>query len=86
MMPLPCDTSSFPPLPARSLPLSLPRSSAGEDVVHGGYYLVTDGLASKYPQRVRDFPPDETSLIGAGMGFAQVRVLRPVSHASRTGC
>lgn len=43
----------------------------GEDVEHGGYYLVTTGLAKKYPQRVRDFPPDETSLVGVGMGFAQ---------------
>jgi len=32
---------------------------------------VTDELYKKYPLRVRDFPPDETSLIGAGMGFAQ---------------
>lgn len=29
----------------------------GEDVKHGGYYLVTDGLASKYKGRVLDFPP-----------------------------
>eukprot|EP00981_Chlorochromonas_danica_P010016 scaffold2924_cov165-Ochromonas_danica.AAC.3 len=43
----------------------------GEDVRHGGYYLVTDGLAGKYPTRVLDFPPDETSLIGIGMGMAQ---------------
>ena len=35
----------------------------GEDVVHGGYYLVTDGLAKKYPLRVCDFPPDETALM-----------------------
>jgi len=47
----------------------------GEDVVHGGYYLVTEQLATKYPQRVRDFPPDETSLIGAGVGFAQTGML-----------
>ena len=47
----------------------------GEDVIHGGYYLVTEGLATKYPQRVRDFPPDETSLVGAGMGFAQTGLL-----------
>jgi len=43
----------------------------GEDVQHGGYYLVTDGLAKKYPHRVIDFPPDETSLVGAGMGLSQ---------------
>jgi 2-oxoisovalerate dehydrogenase E1 component len=47
----------------------------GEDVVHGGYYLVTDGLAKKYPIRVRDFPPEETALIGVGMGFAQAGLL-----------
>ena len=29
----------------------------GEDVEHGGYYLVTDGLAAKYKGRVLDFPP-----------------------------
>lgn len=29
----------------------------GEDVEHGGYYLVTDGLAKKYRGRVIDFPP-----------------------------
>jgi TPP-dependent pyruvate/acetoin dehydrogenase alpha subunit/pyruvate/2-oxoglutarate/acetoin dehydrogenase E1 component len=44
----------------------------GEDVEHGGYYLVTEGLAEKYPGRVIDFPPDETTLIGAGMGYSQV--------------
>ena len=35
------------------------------------YYLVTDGLAKKYPGRVIDFPPDETSLVGAAIGFSQ---------------
>jgi 2-oxoisovalerate dehydrogenase E1 component len=44
----------------------------GEDVTHGGYYLVTDGLAKKYPMRVADFPPDETSLLGAGIGYAHL--------------
>eukprot|EP01065_Artemidia_motanka_P042786 TRINITY_DN5793_c1_g1_i1.p1 TRINITY_DN5793_c1_g1~~TRINITY_DN5793_c1_g1_i1.p1 ORF type:complete len:824 (+),score=262.69 TRINITY_DN5793_c1_g1_i1:72-2543(+) len=44
----------------------------GEDVEHGGYYLVTDGLAKKFPGRVRDFCPEETVLIGAGIGYAQV--------------
>ena len=43
----------------------------GEDVMHGGYYLVTDGLADRFPLRVRDFPPDETTLVGAGVGYAQ---------------
>ena len=35
----------------------------------------TEGLASKYPGRCTDFPPDETALIGAGIGFAQVGLL-----------
>ena len=43
----------------------------GEDVRHGGYYLVTDKLYEKFPHRIHDFPPDETTLIGAGMGYAQ---------------
>ena len=38
------------------------------------YYLVTDGLADKYRGRVIDFPPDETSLVGAAMGFSQVGI------------
>lgn len=33
--------------------------------------MVTDGLFKKHPFKVRDFPPDETTLIGAGIGFAQ---------------
>ncbi|KAL7547356.1 hypothetical protein ACHAWF_010672 [Thalassiosira exigua] len=47
----------------------------GEDVEHGGYYLVTDGLVKTFPGRVIDFPPDETTLLGAAMGFAQVGLL-----------
>merc|ERR1711968_137055 len=47
----------------------------GEDVEHGGYYLVTDGLKDAYPLRVRDWPPDETTLIGAGMGMSQAGLL-----------
>eukprot|EP00656_Telonema_subtile_P025588 TRINITY_DN2762_c0_g1_i3.p1 TRINITY_DN2762_c0_g1~~TRINITY_DN2762_c0_g1_i3.p1 ORF type:complete len:315 (-),score=82.06 TRINITY_DN2762_c0_g1_i3:78-1022(-) len=47
----------------------------GEDVRHGGYYVVTEGLAKKFPERVMDFPPDETTLIGAGMGYSQVGML-----------
>ena len=43
----------------------------GEDVVHGGYYVVTEGLAAQFPGRVIDFPPDETSLLGAALGMAQ---------------
>lgn len=44
----------------------------GEDVRHGGYYLVTEGLTQKFPTRVLDFPPDETTLMGAALGFAQL--------------
>eukprot|EP00941_MAST-03F_sp_MAST-3F-sp1_P001865 g1865.t1 len=47
----------------------------GEDVEHGGYYLVSDGLAKKYPGRCSDFPPDETSLLGAGIGYSQIGLL-----------
>jgi len=43
----------------------------GEDVEHGGYYLVTDGLAEKFPGRLIDFPPDETTLLGAAVGYSQ---------------
>merc|ERR1712096_392286 len=54
----------------------------GEDVTHGGYYLVTEGLQDSIttssisdPEttdlRVRDYPPDEGVIIGIGMGYAQ---------------
>jgi pyruvate/2-oxoglutarate/acetoin dehydrogenase E1 component len=43
----------------------------GEDVRHGGYYLVTDGLVNKYNNRIIDLPPDETSLLGITMGMSQ---------------
>ena len=44
----------------------------GEDVRHGGYYLVTEGLVNAFPDRVIDFPPDETTLLGAATGFSQI--------------
>lgn len=47
----------------------------GEDVRHGGYYLVTEDLAKAYPNRVLDFPPDETTLLGAALGFSQLGLL-----------
>lgn len=47
----------------------------GEDVEHGGYYLVTDGLAKRFPGRIIDFPPDETTLLGSAMGFSQAGLL-----------
>lgn len=47
----------------------------GEDVEHGGYYRVTEGLRAKHGFRVADFPPDETSLLGAAVGFSQAGLL-----------
>jgi len=47
----------------------------GEDVRHGGYYLVTEDLAAKHPTRIVDFPPDETTLLGAALGFSQLGLL-----------
>jgi len=47
----------------------------GEDVQHGGYYRVTEGLRTKHGWRVADFPPDETSLLGVAIGYAQVGLL-----------
>jgi 2-oxoisovalerate dehydrogenase E1 component len=47
----------------------------GEDVRHGGYYVVTEGLDAKFPGRIIDFPPDETSLLGAAIGFAQLGLM-----------
>lgn len=43
----------------------------GEDVRHGGYYTVTESIAEKFRSRIQDFPPDETSLVGAALGYAQ---------------
>lgn len=47
----------------------------GEDVQHGGYYRVTDGLHAKHGFRVADFPPDETSLLGVAIGYSQAGLL-----------
>lgn len=47
----------------------------GEDVRHGGYYLVTEGLHDKYGHRVQDIPPDETMLTALGMGYSQCGML-----------
>jgi len=47
----------------------------GEDVEHGGYYRVTEGLKGMYNFRVADFPPDETSLLGAAIGYSQAGLL-----------
>ena len=40
-------------------------------MIHGGYYLVTDGLREKYGHRIMDIPPDETGLIGLAIGYSQ---------------
>jgi 2-oxoisovalerate dehydrogenase E1 component len=47
----------------------------GEDVTHGGYYAVTEELNKKFPLRVQDFPPEETVLLGAGMGYSQANLI-----------
>lgn len=47
----------------------------GEDVEHGGYYRVTEGLRRKHGWRIADFPPDETSLLGVALGYSQVGLL-----------
>ena len=49
---------------AEVMELNPPVVYIGEDVKHGGYYLITDGLAKRFPGRVVDFPPDETTLLG----------------------
>jgi 2-oxoisovalerate dehydrogenase E1 component len=47
----------------------------GEDVQHGGYYKITEGLHAKHGLRVADFPPDETSLLGTAVGYSQAGML-----------
>ncbi len=51
---------------------------------------MTDGLVQRYPGRVRDFPPDETTLIGAGIGFSQSGLLPiveiPYAKVGFRGC
>lgn len=47
----------------------------GEDVIHGGYYAVTEEMNKKFPHRIQDFPPEETVLVGAGIGYAQTKLL-----------
>ena len=37
--------------------------------------MVSEGLHDQFPGRVLDFPPDETSLLGAAMGFSQCGLL-----------
>jgi pyruvate/2-oxoglutarate/acetoin dehydrogenase E1 component len=49
----------------------------GEDVVLGGVWVTTPGLAEAYPGRVIDTPISELAFTGAAFGAA-VRGLRPV--------
>lgn len=37
--------------------------------------VVLDGLAKKFPMRVMDFPPEETALLGAAIGYSQVGLI-----------
>jgi pyruvate/2-oxoglutarate/acetoin dehydrogenase E1 component len=48
---------------------------------------VTEGLAAKHKMRVRDFPPDETALVGAGVGFSQIGLVPIVEIPyAKVGC
>ena len=49
----------------------------GEDVVLGGVWVTTPGLAERFPGRVLDTPISELAFTGAAFGAA-VRGLRPV--------
>jgi pyruvate/2-oxoglutarate/acetoin dehydrogenase E1 component len=49
----------------------------GEDVVLGGVWVTTPGLADRFPGRVLDMPISELAFTGAAFGAA-VRGLRPV--------
>ena len=65
---------SLAPSPS-PLSLSLPLSRSPHSLAPPSYYLVTEGLAAKHAPRVRDFPPDETALLGVGVGYAQMGLL-----------
>jgi acetoin:2,6-dichlorophenolindophenol oxidoreductase subunit beta len=54
----------------------------GEDVVdnpHGGVFGVTNGLSTKYGNRVRSTPISEQAILGAGIGAA-IAGMRPVAE------
>ena len=53
----------------------------GEGIAErGGSYKVTEGLLNKYgPDRVRDTPISEASMIGAGVGAA-IAGARPITE------
>lgn len=61
----------------------------GEDAEHGGYYRVTEGLVAQFGRRrVFDWPPDEASLVGCGIGLAQAGFtpLVEVPYAAYLSC
>ena len=85
--------SEMRPLMTRALGEALDESPrtlyVGEDVEHGGYYRVTEGLVKRYgKRRVFDWPPDEASLVGAGIGIAQAGLLPivEVPYAAYLSC
>ena len=52
----------------------------GEDVIaHGGPYAVTQGIAEKYPGRIRQTPISEAGIVGTALGAALCG-LRPVAE------
>mmetsp|Transcript_9392 Transcript_9392/g.20376 ORF Transcript_9392/g.20376 Transcript_9392/m.20376 type:complete len:816 (+) Transcript_9392:174-2621(+) len=82
-LPAPPATPKSPQLMRQCMTLALDEQLSmrknlvyiGEDVQHGGYYRVTENLHKKHGFRVADFPPDETSLIGVGIGYAQAGLI-----------
>lgn len=52
----------------------------GEDVIaHGGPYAITQGIAEKYPGRIRQTPISEAGIVGTALGAALCG-LRPVAE------
>jgi pyruvate/2-oxoglutarate/acetoin dehydrogenase E1 component len=52
----------------------------GEDVVaHGGPYAVTQGIAEKFPNRIRQTPISEAGIVGTALGAALCG-MRPVAE------
>jgi pyruvate dehydrogenase E1 component beta subunit len=70
---------------AAALAAELERDSSvvvlGEDVVLGGVWVTTPGLAERFPGRVIDTPISELAFTSAAFGAA-VRGLRPTSSGS----
>jgi pyruvate dehydrogenase E1 component beta subunit len=52
----------------------------GEDVIaHGGPYAVTQGIAEKFPNRIRQTPISEAGIVGTALGAALCG-MRPVAE------